>query len=322
MPSPSSSLATLRPDLAQSFTAFDLEQNIGGFVWDKIMPPFDVSRASGNFGKIPLEQLLQSRDTKRSPGSGYARGNWTFTPDTYATVEYGAEEPIDDNESKMYADYFDAEQVCALRARHAVLQNAETRVVTKLLNTSNFGNAAAATAWSTWATATPLLDVETAIQAMYDACGLWPNTMAMSYKTFRNLRNCQQILDRIAAQGSGDKIRARDVTTAQIAAVFDLDNIVIAGSSRNSAAEGQTATPVQLWDKTKVWIGKVAQTNDVREPCVGRVFHWGEDGSSIAGTVETYRDEPKRCDVVRVRHQVDEKLLYTAAGRIITGVLS
>jgi len=320
MPAPSSSLATLRPDLADSFTEFDLDQNIRGFVWEQLLPVFDAAKASGNFGRIPVEQLLQRRNTLRSPGSGYATGNWTFLPESYTTQEYGAVEPVDDNERQLYKDYFDAEQVSALRARSALLSETEIRLITALLNTSTFSNAAASVAWSTWATAKPIEDVEAAVNAVYDACGLWPDTMGMSYKTFRNLRNCDQILDRISASGAGDKIKATDVTTAQLAAVFDLKKIVVAGSSTNTAAEGQSAVFSQIWDRTKVFIGKTADSGDIREPCVGRTFHWSEDGSAVAGTVESYRNEDKRSDMIRVRHQIGEKFLYTQAGYIITGV--
>jgi len=321
MPSPSTSLATLRPDISDSFQAFDLEQNIKGFVWDQLMPVIDVASASGNFGRIPIEQLLQQRDTIRTPGSGYARGKWTFSPDSYATQEHGAEEPIDDNEAKMYAEYFDAELVSALRARSAVLLNAERRVINALLVVAGFGSANAAIKWNLPATATPILDVETAVNAVYTASGLWPNTIAMSYKTFRLLRNCQQIIDRITAAGAGSAAKASDVTTEMIAQVFDLENVVVAGSSYNSAKEGQAAVPAQVWDETKVFVGRTADGNDFREPCVGRTFHWSADGSQIAGTVETYRDEPVRSDVVRVRHQTAEKILYPQAGRLIGAVI-
>ena len=321
MPSPSTSLATLRPDISDSFQAFDLEQNIKGFVWDQLMPVIDVASASGNFGRIPIEQLLQQRDTIRTPGSGYARGKWTFSPDSYATQEHGAEEPIDDNEAKMYAEYFSAELVSALRARSAVLLNAERRVINALLVVAGFGSANAAIKWNLPATATPILDVETAVNAVYTASGLWPNTIAMSYKTFRLLRNCQQIIDRITAAGAGSAAKASDVTTEMIAQVFDLENVVVAGSSYNSAKEGQTAVPAQIWDETKVFVGRTANGNDFREPCVGRTFHWSADGSQIAGTVETYRDEPVRSDVVRVRHQTAEKILYPQAGRLIGAVI-
>jgi hypothetical protein len=49
--------------------------------------------------------------------------------------------------------------------------------------------------------------------------------------------------------------------------------------------------------------------------------NWADDGSNIAGTVETYRDEKVRGDVVRVRHQIGEKTLYPEAGYVLTGVL-
>lgn len=320
MPAPSTSLATLRPDIAGSFTEFDLEQNQRGFVWDQLMPVFDVAKASGNFGRIPVEQLLQQRDTRRAPGSGYARGKWTFIPDSYVTVEHGAEEPVDDNEAQMYSDYFDAEAISGLRARDAVLSNAERRVLNALLSTATFANASAGTAWTNASGATPITNIETAINAIYAACGLWANTIAMSYQTFRLLRNCDQIIDRIQSNGAGDRTLATDITVQQLAQVFDVPKIVVAGSSQNTAAEGQTAAFSQIWDRTKVWVGVTADSNDIRKPCVGRTFHWSQDGSSIAGTVESYRDETVRSDIIRVRHQVGEKILFPEAGYILTGI--
>lgn len=319
MPSPSTSLATLRPDISESFTEFDLEQNINGFVWDQLMPVFDVGKASGNFGRIPIEQLLQTRDTARAPGSGYARGKWTFTPDSYATAEHGAEEPVDDNEAEMYSDYFDAEVVSALRARSAVLMNAEKRVIAKILGNSQ--TEAAAVKWDLPATAKPIDDVEAAVQAIYDASGLWPDTLGMSYKTFRLLRNVDQIIDRIASSGAGNPTKATDITAAMLAAVFDIPKIVVAGSTQNTANEGQAGAFSQIWDQTKVFVGRTASSNDFRTPCIGRTFHWAQDGSSIAGTVESYRDETVRADIIRVRHQVAEKELYPEAGYVISGIV-
>lgn len=321
MPSPSTSLATLRPDISGSFTEFDVEQNINGFVWDKLMPAFPVAQASGNFGIIPVEQLLASRDTKRAPGSGYARGKFTFKPGTFATVENGAEEPIDDNEAAMYRDYFDAEVVSALRARWAVLSNAEKRVLDQLLDTSVFSNAAAAVNWDTPATAKPIDDVEAAVTAIYDASGIWPDTIGLSRKTFRLLRNCDQIIERIASSGAGSPTKATDITEAMLSAVFDLPKLVVAGSTQNTAGEGQDAVLSQMWDQSKVFVGKTSDSNDFREPCVGRTFHWDADGGQIAGTVETYRDETVRADIARVRHQTDEKVLYPEAGYVITGIV-
>jgi len=65
---------------------------------------------------------------------------------------------------------------------------------------------------------------------------------------------------------------------------------------------------------------RVATGNDMREACIGRTFHWGQDGSSVGGTVESYRDEVVRGNVIRVRHDVDEVILYPQAGHLLSNV--
>jgi hypothetical protein len=322
MPQSQTSLATLRPDLAASFMAFDLEAEKAGYIARKVLPTVDVASQSGNFGKIPLEQLLQQRETKRAPGSGYSRGNFTFDDAVYTCKENGAEEPIDDREAKMYAEYFDAETVATQRAYNAVLRNAEARVAAAIFNTSTWTGSSLTTdvssvPWATVATAKPLTNVEAAVQKVYDGSGLWPNALVINRKVFRNLRNTPEVIDRIASSGAGDRNLASDVTLQMLAAAFDLDYIIVAGGSTNSAKEGQTASISQIWSSTYAMVCRVATGSDFREPCIGRTFHWGADGSNIDGAIESYRDENVRANVIRVRHDVDEVVLYAQAGHLL-----
>jgi hypothetical protein len=325
MPSPVSSLATQRPDLA-TFLEFDLESERAGYIATQVLPVMSVASQAGNFGKIKLAELLQQRQTKRAPGSGYARGSWTFDKATYATEEHGAEEPVDDREAQMYAEYFDAEQVSTMRAFSSVLRNAEQRVADAVFNATTWNGAALTTAitneWDSNHTtnAVPITDVEAAVNKVYDASGLWPNALIINRKVFRNLRNLDQIIERINSEGAGNASKPSDITTAMLAQVFDLDYVIVAGTSRNSAKEGQAATPVQIWDSEYAMVCRIATGNDMREPCIGRTFHWSNDGSSIGGTVESYRDEAIRGNVIRVRHDVDEVILYPQAGHLLSNV--
>ena len=323
MPSPTSSLATQRPDLA-TFLEFDLESEKSGYISTQVMPVQNVVSQSGSFGKIPIEQLLQQRETRRAPGAGYARGNFTFGTATYATEEHGAEEPVDDREAKMYAEYFDAEQVSTMRAFSAVLRNAEERTADAIFNTSTWTGSSLTTAltneWDDATNAVPLTDVEAAVQKIYDNSGLWANALVINRKVFRNLRNCDQVIERIQSAGAGDATKASDVTVQMLAQAFDLPFIIVAGTSKNSANEGQAATPTQIWSGEYAMICKVATGMDMREPCIGRTFHWSDDGSSIGGTVESYRDEVIRGNVIRVRHDVDEVVLYPQAGHLLSNV--
>ena len=324
MPSPSSSLATLRPDIAQSFMEFDLAMSEAGFIWNKVLPVVEVAKGTGTFGIIPVEQLLQQRETKRAPGGNYARGNFTFTTSTFACVEHGAEEPVDDREAALYAEYFDAELVAGMRAANAVRQNAEKRVADAVFNSTTWNGATYTTGvtneWDDATAATPIDDVFAAREAVYDLSGVWADTLIVNYKVFLNLLKCDQIIERIESAGAGSSSRAGQVTVEMLAQCFNLRKIYVGGGSKNNANEGLAASPVQIWSDEYAMVCKTADSQDFREPCIGRVFHWSEDGSSVNGTVETYRDEAVRSDIIRVRHDVDEKIIYKELGHLLSNI--
>jgi hypothetical protein len=49
---------------------------------------------------------------------------------------------------------------------------------------------------------------------------------------------------------------------------------------------------------------------DITEPCIGRTFLWTGDSDSNS-VVESYRDEERRSDIVRVRHHTQERRLIS-----------
>lgn len=323
MPAPTTALTTLRPDLA-SFLEYDLESDRLGYVATKVFPVVEVASQAGVFGIIPVEQLLQQRTTGRAPGSGYSRGNFTFTTSTFACEEHGAEEAVDDRQAKMYREYFDAEQVSTMRAFSAVLRNAEERVASAVFNATTWNGASLTTGitneWDDVTNATPITDVDAAVKKVYDGSGLWANALICNQKVFRNLRRCAQIIDAIESGGAGDASKQSDITAEQLARVFGLEMVIVAGASKNGAKEGQTATPSQIWSDEYAMICRVATSADMAEPCIGRIFHWSEDGSSMGGTVESYRDEIVRANIIRVRHDVDEVVLYPQAGHLLSNI--
>lgn len=320
MPSPSTALVTQRPDLAASFTQYDLAMSQRGFIASRVLTPVDVMQQAGNFGIIPLEQLLQSVGTSRAPGSNYNRGSYTFKASTYSTKENGWEEVVDDREAKMYANYFQAEQLAALRARDAILRNYEQRVINLLTDTTNTFTSAktgtVAVTWKTFASSTPVADSVKAIKAVYANSGLIANVCVMGWNAYQNARQSAAVIERIKYSGDDDP---KNITTNMLAALFGVEEVIVAGTQYNSANQGQTATLSQLWPDDDVGFYAVARSQDFKEPCIGRTFHWSEDGSSMAGAVESYRFEPVRGNVIRVRMDTDEQIIYSAAGYVLTG---
>ena len=313
MPSPSSSLATLRPDLGASLEEFDLAMDRQGFIGLDVLPVIETMKQSGPFGKIPVEELLKKAQTRRAPGSGYARGDWEFETDSYATEEHGFEEPVDDREAEMYAEYFDAELVSAEVARDTVMRAQEERIADLVFNASTFSATSVTNEWDDATNATPIEDVKASKIRVYAACGMWPDSLIISKTVFLNLRECDEIIDRLKYQGFQD-VRSAMIGPQALAAVFDLRQVLVGGGTENTASEGQTASFAGYWSNEYAMVAKLARTRSIKEPCLGRTFHWGEDGSQIGTTFESYREEKIRGEVVRARHDVPEKQLYTACG--------
>jgi hypothetical protein len=304
---------------------FSLEADRNGFIGYQAYPVFEAAKSSGSFGIIPVEQLLHDADFHaRAPGSGYARGSYKFEPASYTTLEYGWEEPVDEDEAEMYAEYFDAEMVATQRARDVVLRNAEKRIAAAVFNATTFAayTTGVTNEWDTNHTtnAVPIDDVEAACQAVWSQCGLWPNAIIMNRHVFRNLRNLDQILERISASGAGDKIRAEDVTAQQLSAVFDLPHVLVAGGAKSTAKEGQTIAFDDIWSSEYAMVCRIAESNDIREPCIGRTFHWSATGSEIGGHIESYEEAQTRSTIIRCRHRVGEKGLYVQAGHLLSNV--
>lgn len=327
MPNPSTSLATLSPQL-QTFYEAAYSELSSQFIGPQVLPALNVPKQAGTFGKIPLEELLKKGTSiGRSPGSGYKRDNFQFTSDSYATVEYGVEEIIDDREAEMYADFLPAQELAAQRAAFKVLAAAEARVAAIVADFTTYNGTAAINQavtngqWSTLTTSTPISDVNLAVGKFYANTGMWPNAIIMNRKTFRILRQTTQVLSAIKSDGAGDRATLGDVTTGQLSAVFDIPNVIVAGGSQNTANVGAAASISNIWPD-HVMVCRIATSSDMREPCIGRSFHWAADGSSMMGAIETYRDDRIRASIVRVRQDVMEKRLYTEMGVMIPSAVA
>lgn len=316
-----SSTSFARPDLGRSFEEYSLRSSWGGFVGQRVLPRMEVGLQTANFSVIPIESLLMARNTARAPGGGYARQDWQFEQTSYSCEEHGAEELIDDAEKAIYKYTIDIEQIGADRTYDAVLRNFETRVAGAVFNATTFASytAAVTNEWDDFANATPIDDAKTAIQAIWGNSGLMDVSLVVNWKVAQNLRLCDQIIDRIKFWG-GDDPKTGNIGMDTIAAAMGVKEIIVAGAISNTAQKGIAASLSPIWSNEYAMFFKAPATQDLKEPCLGRSFDFTGDGSTIEGTVEMYREEQKRSDVVRVRHWTDELILYPQAGYLLSNI--
>lgn len=322
MPAPSTALSGYRPDLGTMFQ-FDVEMDNAGFIANRIAPPFEAAEQAGTLGIIPLKQLRQTPQTGRNSRGDYNRVNFTFSDETYATSEHGLEMPIDQRRAKIYRTWFDFEVACTAVTLNMVLRAYEMRIAAMIQNATTFAaqTAAVTDEWNDWTAATPLTDVQKAKLAMWTVSGIHPNAMQVNKRQFDNLRFCSQVTDKIASSGAGTAIKPADITKQILASCFDLDEIIVADSSKDSANEGQAVDIDQIWSDEYAMLLRVPKTNRIEEPCLARTIHWGADGSVIGGQIEMYYEDQNRGDIVRVRHETQERIMYTQLGYLLSNII-
>ncbi|HYB94987.1 MAG TPA: hypothetical protein VEC39_08435 [Vicinamibacterales bacterium] len=317
--------ALQRPDLGATLEEFNQEAARMGFIADRVAPAIDVSEPAANIGKLPLKALLIDGDTKRNSGGKYGRGEYEFEHFNYQTEEHGREEAVDDRLRKVFARYFDVERIAARRAQELILRKREIRVANLLFNATTWTGASLTTAitneWDDLTNATPINDMLAAIEKVFSGTGLMPNALILNGFVLRNLMNCAQIVDRIKSAGFDDP---KSISLPSLAKLLFPDvpdaQIIVAGAPKNTANPGQAASISRIWSNEYAMVAKVARTNDPREACVARSFHYTADGSELDGRVESYRDETVRGDVIRVRHETDEVVMYTAAAHLLSNI--
>lgn len=317
----------LRPELGASLMQFDVVAAQGGMVGLQIAKPKSVPIQNGYIGMRTLAELMQDDlVTDRAPGAAYGRSGQKFTNFTFATKEFGHEEVIDDREAKLYQTYLEADMAAAQRIQGVLMRRLEAEAAAALQDTSStFTGAmtdASGAVWTTDSTDIPQ-EVEEAMLDFRDNSGMLPNTLVVGYPVWRAMMRNAKIIDRIKYSGLDDpKIGALLSGTQVMARALGIDRILVAGMMKNSSIYGTAPVLANIWDNTKAGFYRVAETDDIKEPCVARTFIWTEDGANADGSVvfESYRSDERRGRVVRGRQESQVKVIYDKLGFILTSV--
>jgi hypothetical protein len=319
MPRPTSATTIQRPDLASIAYEYMMEASERGFIGLDIMPIFEVSEKSAEYPVIPIEALLKLQTTKRAPDGSYPRSGYEFETDNYSCSEDGWEEKVDDVEAKMYARFFDAEELAVKRAVDILLRGQEKVIADAVFNTSNFSSTAVTTEWSTAATCTPRADINTGKVAMRAASGLRPNVLAMAEKVFNNVLMASEITDALKYTNPIE-LGGLEAQKRILAQYFGVDRILVGGAIYDAAKKNKSMSLTDIWDDEYVGLFRVSEGGlALKEPVVGRTFLWTDDSPENLVT-ESYREEQTRANIYRVRHNTDPEFIFTGAGYLLSNI--
>jgi len=310
---------TIRADINQAL--IEAPNTETGLIGAEVLPLLPVSAKSGQYLKVQLAQadLLNNDSKPRIASSDYARAVRAFGTDTYDTIEYGLEELIDDGFRADADRFFDLEASSARFLLRQIKLGHEKRVSDLLFATTTPFTTADQSAISSYTNAN-LSNIDVAgdiagARTELNKLGYEANTIIMSAPVFERIRRTTKLQNQFFGVVSDTK--GRLLVEAEIAAALGVERVLVGRAAINSANKNKTYSGGFIVPNTQIIVANV-QSGQFTAGGIGRTLVWSADapGGFVS---ESYRDEARRSNVLRVRMNTSEKLIdANAAVRITT----
>jgi len=297
-----------RAEIAQA--VFEAQSNSGAlpFIGLDVLPVLTVPAKSGEYVKIEVGsgEAFNSDALKTAPGSDRSRVTRRFTTDNYTTVSYELEELLPDESSADLGRYFDVEVSSATFLANNLLIGHEQRVA-DLLYGSGISAISASAAYTAGSVDTLDIakDVDDA-QTELAKKNVTADTVIMSLQVFNRIRRSTKLLNNLFGPVKTVS-QARPASAQEVADALNVSQVLIGRAAKNGAKKGQSFSGSFIWGNNKVIVAKLG-AGEFTAGGLGRTLLWSEDSPTPLVT-ETYRDEARRSNVIRARHNTSEKLI-------------
>lgn len=312
------SYTTIRADIAQAvFEGLSNKNNL--FIGTEVMPVFSSDVRSGAYLKLNLgdSEALNDDALKIAAGAGYPRTGRRFTSDSFDAIEYGLEEVLPDSNRRDLDRFFDTEVNIAAMLLRQIQVSHEARVASAAF-AANGLTAISASAAYTDANITSFDVPGDVAQAKLELAkyGVLANTLIMSMPVFERIRRSAKVQNQFFGIVPSDQSRL--LSEGEVAAACGVDRVLVGRAPKNTAKKGQVYSGGFIWSNTYMALANTVG-GDFSGGGFGRTIVWAAD-SPVPFVSETYRDEARRADVLRVRQNSAEKVIDgSSIIRITTG---
>src|SRR3990167_8200918 len=265
MPNPT----TQQVHIDNALTNISIAYRNANYIADRIFPAVPVQYISNKYFVFTKSDWYRDEADLRAPGTRAQRVDYNVSSSAYTCVEYAVAKSVPD-EVVMNADTPLRPLVEATEYVTDKLYLRREKDVADLA----FGNsiwAASATPSTLWSndTSDPIGDVNLAVDTVVQAIGRKPTRGVIGRGLWRHLMKHPDLLYRITgAVGPGSPAI---LSQATIAALFELEEILVGDSVIDSAAEGATASRAYVWGN-HLLVAYVTPTPSLMTPSAGYVF--------------------------------------------------
>lgn len=261
----------------------------------------------GNYKVWKASDFRRRNVVRRASGTDFHRVDLGLDKKTFALEQMGYEYVIDDRENLPG----EMESISAKMMEDAYA-NLDIELA-GLLTTTTFTNyTSVSNKWNT-ANGTPIDDVKKAIQDVKGRLGVAPDSMVISEDVQLALESNPQILARMKT--TADKI----INLETLASFFGLKNIYVMAGTETTTVQGQSTQTIAHIATGKCLV-YYKGSEGISSPSAIKVFY-NDNETKGQAIIETYRDNFKRSDVVRVVQDFDMVVTMVEGAQLLTNVL-
>ena len=279
----------------------------GGYVATAIFPRVPVQKISDKYFIYTKGDWLRRGAGVRAPGTRAPRADYGLSTGTYSCIERAVAKNVPDeiqaNSDAPLNGIVDGTKFVT----EQVLLEMEIDVAADAFGTGWSSSATPGILWSN-NTSTPLVDVSTGRDAIVAAIGREANKGVIGRGLWRHVSEHEDILDRVRYAAGPESPAV--VTVKAVAALFQLNELLVGTAIYNTAAEGVTDSLSYVWGNSLL-LAYVTGGPSLMEPSAGYVFTFRDR------EIRRFYEEQERNTVVEASAHWDHKIVAADAGYLI-----
>jgi hypothetical protein len=299
------------------------------FVADKVFPVVPVQKQSDKYAIYPKGHFFRDEVGPRPLGGRPNTAGYAVESGTYLCEEEGLEHSIDDRTRTNADQPLDPDRAGMRLLTGQVMIHRDSDWAGSYFKEGVWGTDLKGKSSSPGAGeflqfdqagTEPVEFIDEQRDELGSATGFEPNTLVLGRDAYRGLKNHPEIKDRI-------KYTQRGLINAEILAeLFEVDNVVVPGSVKNSANEGAADDIDFIVSRKDMLLVYSAPSPSLDEPSGGYIFAWTGllPGATNAygGVIERGREDLAHSDVLQIRVAYDMQVVAKELGIYFKGVVA
>lgn len=279
--------------------------NRGLYIVDKVFPVTKVKQDSNKY--LIYDSDFRVADDKKADGARSRRITYDATSATYFCDDYGLEDVITERQKRNTDAPMNLEKDTTENLTDKLYDAKEVRAAELAFTKTSWTNNTTLTAgWNDYTAdvADPLSAIDTGVLTIQKAVAKVPNKAVIGRDVVTHLKNNYRVLDRI-------KYTQRGVVTAElIAAMCELDEIIVGNHVTDSTNEATTASGGFTWGDDML-IAYINPSPGMKQVTATKQF------TTTGRRVRKWMDEEGPSEVIEVTDNYDFAQPATGAGYLI-----